>query len=344
LVIVGKDAAVDDAALQAYLNRGGKVVVLPRGQGTGLLGVQYAAQNDFAGASDVPTWPEAAGLSRSDLRLRAETPMVLVNGGCEVGAGGLLGRQVVGKNGGVALFCQADPEALPADQKTYLRYSRWRQTRALCQVLGNLRASFQVDARIFHPADVETLWLAGAWQGKQTLVLPKAPSPEQGHVDPGVTDQARAAIGPDIDESGWQKLELPKMLPIFSESDGELVFRRTITIPQEWAGKDLLLSLGNVDDFDDAFLDGQLVGRTDQTTKEYWSAKRNYRIPGKLVKAGKAVLALRVFDRFGGGGFGGQRGEMFIKPDAGAAAGNWYHRDYRSDFELGDDPFRYFRW
>jgi hypothetical protein len=49
------------------------------------------------------------------------------------------------------LWSQIDPTWLPADEKTYFRFTRWRQTRALTQVLANLGAAFEMDGRIFAP-------------------------------------------------------------------------------------------------------------------------------------------------------------------------------------------------
>ena len=54
---------------------------------------------------------------------------------------------------GVAIFCQIDPDGFRADDKTYFRYTRWRSTRAVAQLLANLGAAFAVDSRIFHPLD-----------------------------------------------------------------------------------------------------------------------------------------------------------------------------------------------
>jgi hypothetical protein len=52
---------------------------------------------------------------------------------------------------GVMLWTQIDPSSVPADEKTYFRFTRWRQTRALTQLLANLGASFTLDERIFSP-------------------------------------------------------------------------------------------------------------------------------------------------------------------------------------------------
>ncbi len=152
LVLVGPDATVDMTALNTYLQEGGNVFFLPRAQAEGWLGTTLKpAQDHFAGSLSVPGWPEAKGLSASDLRWRCylDKPPLILNGGAEIGADGLLGRKVVGK--GVAIFCQVDPDSFEAAEKTYFRYTRWRATRAVAQLLANLGASFAVDRRIFEP-------------------------------------------------------------------------------------------------------------------------------------------------------------------------------------------------
>ena len=47
------------------------------------------------------------------------------------------------------MYCQLDPTRFDADVKTYFRLTRWRQTRALCQVLSNLGGQFGADKVIF---------------------------------------------------------------------------------------------------------------------------------------------------------------------------------------------------
>jgi beta-galactosidase len=155
LVLVGPDATVDAAALSSYLEQGGKAFFLPRQQADGALGTTLkTAPDQFAGSLSAPDWPEARGLSVSDLRWRCylDTPPYLLSGGADIGADGLLGRKVVGK--GVAIFCQVDPDGLNADVKTYMRFTRWRATRTVSQLLANLGASFTVDNRFFRPLDI----------------------------------------------------------------------------------------------------------------------------------------------------------------------------------------------
>ena len=154
LAVIGAGATITDEAITSYLRAGGRVVFLPRRAATGSLGAVLRNNAGFTAAGvHLPDWPEAAGLSLSDLRRRAPSPAWLVErmpGGAETGAGGLLARQTVGK--GTALWCQFDPVVLDADAKTYLRFTRWRQTRALAQTLANCGGRFVTDeAGLFAP-------------------------------------------------------------------------------------------------------------------------------------------------------------------------------------------------
>jgi beta-galactosidase len=150
LVIVGAEAFVSDQELRGYLSAGGKVFFLPRRLPEAVLGISVREVKNFGGSLKVPSWAEARGLSASDLRLRAPMDAWLIESGGEVAADGLLSRAVSGK--GVAIFSQIDPDGLNADVNTYFRYTRWRQTRALAQILANMGASFKADSRFFQLA------------------------------------------------------------------------------------------------------------------------------------------------------------------------------------------------
>ena len=152
LTLIGTEPTLNMAALNAYLEQGGKAFFLPSAQAEGPLGISLEqAADDFAGSRSVPDWPEAKGLSASDLRWRSylDTSPYILRDGAEIGADGLLGRKSVKK--GVAIFCQVDPDGLNADEKTYMRYTRWRATRTVAQLLANMGASFEVDSMFFRP-------------------------------------------------------------------------------------------------------------------------------------------------------------------------------------------------
>ncbi len=76
-------------------------------------------------------------------------------------------------------------------------------------------------------------------------------------------------------------------------------YRRTLHIPQEWAGYDLELGIGRVDDYDWAYFNGQEIGHTayDTNPQDFWAVERKYKIPKKLVKfGGLNLIAVRVYD------------------------------------------------
>ncbi len=153
LAIVGAQANVKDADLRSYLNGGGKAFFLPRQVPVAGLGVGLQQSKDFGGSLVVPAWDEVKGVSGSDLRSRSFYDTWLIKSGGEIGADGLLSRVQVGK--GVAIFSQIDPDSLNADAKTYLRFTRWRQTRANAQILANLGASFKTDGVVFNGSSQE---------------------------------------------------------------------------------------------------------------------------------------------------------------------------------------------
>lgn len=147
LVVVGADASVDRAALEAFASKGGQVLVLPRAQADAGLGLRLVKRDDHLGSLNPPAWPQCRGLSASDLRARVESPAWVIADGAEIGADGMIGRRAMGR--GVILFCQVDPDRFDASKHTYLRFSRWRSTRALAQLLTNLGGTFAGDERVF---------------------------------------------------------------------------------------------------------------------------------------------------------------------------------------------------
>jgi beta-galactosidase len=343
LVVLGPDADATDAALDAYLIAGGKALVLAREAAEGLGGVRLERAANFPGSLDVPNWPEARGLGPSDLRWRADGEAWLLKEGVEIGADGLLGLRR--KGNGVSVYAQMNPMELNADELTYFRYTRWRQTRALNQLLANLGASFAADNWLFHATDAAAINLAGEWQAR--LVQRHEP-PEKFDDrirENGVSAEALRLVQPDAGNSGWQPVLIPGQWETYggqwNNADGEAVFRVEIDVPAEWAGQNLELGLGPVQSFDDTYWNGQLIGRTNTETKDWWKHPRSYIVPGEQVRPGRNVLAVRIYNDWANGGMVGSKELLYIRP---AGASQLYHPDYRDDFHFGDDPFRYTNW
>jgi hypothetical protein len=310
LAILGPEASVSAAALSAFLQGGGRALLLPRAPGADPWGAIGAAR-PYQAAPEVPAWPECRGLSRSDLRLRGTVDLapVQAQGTVVAGAGGLLGRQQVGA--GVALLLQLTPEMLPAREKTYFRYSQWRLTRTLTQVLANLGASFEMDARSLSPGwnlGYLPLPLAGEWLCQVESRLPASSDPAVRAKDSGIAKECEAWSAADLATGDWSKLALPgywENLPEVGEQDGAFWVRRDVDLPAEWVGQELVLQLGTVDDNDSTWFNGVKIGETSG-----WNVPRTYRVPAALVRAGRNLIAIRVFDEFGGGGFGGRPDDL----------------------------------
>ena len=115
-----------------------------------------------------------------------------------------------------------------------------------------------------------------------------------------------------FDDSSWGVMRLPeKIQTLWPATNGVFWFRKEVAIPSSWAGKNLTLSLGPVDDYDETYFNGKLVG-----SGEVWNMAREYVIPGKLVKAGKSVLCIRVTDDHGDGGLYGAADQLYLEgPD-----------------------------
>jgi sialate O-acetylesterase len=134
-------------------------------------------------------------------------------------------------------------------------------------------------------------------------------------IDPGDEGSAKGWATAGFDDSQWKTMGLPSTWEQRGLNiDGSVWFRKQIEIPAAWAGKDLTLSLGPIDDFDVTYFNGQKVGSVGEDVANFWQAPRRYTVPGNMVAAGEATIAVRVFDHFGGGGIYGEARQMFITP------------------------------
>jgi len=140
------------------------------------------------------------------------------------------------------------------------------------------------------------------------------------------TDGAWAATG--LDTANWKTMDLPQNwekagLPDF---DGVVWFRRSVRLPVDWIGKDLMLHLGPVDDYDTTWVNGTKVGGVDD-----WSTPRDYRIPAALAKSDRIEIAVRVLDTGGDGGIYGRPDQMKLELAGGGTpvslAGQWHYQE-----------------
>ena len=138
---------------------------------------------------------------------------------------------------------------------------------------------------------------------------------EKGNIDKALWAAA------NYDDTGWTQTAQPALWNNeLKDFDGIVWMRHAVEVPAALAGKDLKLELGAIDDEDITYWNGQRVGMT-----VGWNKNRTYTVPGKLVKAGRNVLTVRVYDTSGEGGF--RKGAKDFNATAGATtislAGNW---------------------
>jgi len=144
--------------------------------------------------------------------------------------------------------------------------------------------------------------------------------------DPG-SAEGMGWADPAFDASAWKTMALPQnweKVEGLGNFDGLMWFRSEVDVPAGWAGKSLVLELGPIDDRDTTFFNGVAVGEND-----LWTTPRRYTVPGRLVKAGRNVIAVRVLDTMGGGGIYGEAAQLKLSGPGGATvglAGEWRYR------------------
>ena len=142
------------------------------------------------------------------------------------------------------------------------------------------------------------------------------------HVDIDNTGIQKGWQKTDFDASSWRTLSVPgdwesqgitQINPEWQQSDdlkqpytGYAWYRRTVEIPADWKGKNVILNLGQVDDLDWTYFNGRLVGETTDRSGWVSSVQRSYQVPAAAIKfGGPNTIAVRVLDFRGLGGIRG---------------------------------------
>jgi len=101
----------------------------------------------------------------------------------------------------------------------------------------------------------------------------------------------------DLPAEGWREVSVPLTFED-EDFDGVVWFRKEIELPAGVEGASAKLHLGLLDDHDAAWVNGQLVGET-----QGWGNPRTYAVPEGILHAGRNVVAVRVMDTWGPGGW-----------------------------------------
>jgi sialate O-acetylesterase len=143
---------------------------------------------------------------------------------------------------------------------------------------------------------------------------------------------------PNYNDNTWQEMKLPvfwEQTPV-GDFDGVVWFRKQVVIPAEWRGKDLTLQLGPIDDMDETYINGKLIGK--YIGPGYWQINRVYKVVGSLTSDSLMTIAVRVIDTQGGGGLYGRGKKLVLYKDnietGMSLEGNWKYlpvAEYRAD-------------
>lgn len=142
--------------------------------------------------------------------------------------------------------------------------------------------------------------------------------------DIGYSDNVTNWANPALDISDWDRVDVPGYWdkPDIKNMPGVVWMVKEIDVPDHLAGKDATLFFGAIDDRDSTYFNGVKVGHSYMRGRE-----RNYTVPGKLVKAGKNRIVVRILNPDGPGGFYPDKDCSFISGDEQIdLAGQWKYK------------------
>ncbi len=105
-----------------------------------------------------------------------------------------------------------------------------------------------------------------------------------------------------FNDSQWEKIYVPSSWENegFNGYNGYAWYRITFDMPRGYYGGTLYLSLGRIDDVDETYFNGKLIGRSGSFPPDYqttYYAFRRYPIPEEYINiSGDNVIAVRVYD------------------------------------------------
>lgn len=144
-----------------------------------------------------------------------------------------------------------------------------------------------------------------------------------------------------FDDRDWQTMAVPGQweragIDGLGGFDGIMWFRTTVTLTAEQAERAATLHLGRIDERDRVWINGIAAGASVSAGE-----LRAYRLPPGLLKAGANVIAVRVVDEMGGGGFSSPANLLKLALEGGGdvpLAGNWRYKRSTADSAWGTPP------
>lgn len=142
----------------------------------------------------------------------------------------------------------------------------------------------------------------------------------------------------ELDESDWADIRVPASWESngYVGMDGVAWYRTTFQLNAREAQDDLELGVGQIDDSDSVWVNGQLVGGMQQS----WNVPRRYKVPAAVLRPGSNTVAVKVTDVSGNGGIAGSAEQVYVRPAGGQPhplAGEWKFRTAEVRVSLLDD-------
>ncbi len=119
--------------------------------------------------------------------------------------------------------------------------------------------------------------------------------------DAGNKGETEGWAKPETDTKDWKEGKMPQSIEKLNgkDFDGVVWVRRNIDIEAGKAGTDLSIILDRITDGVTVYFNGEKINGSDRSLD---NRKVNAKVPGKSVKAGKNVIAIRFFNPIGAGG------------------------------------------
>jgi len=152
----------------------------------------------------------------------------------------------------------------------------------------------------------ENWWAAGA---------PSNPAPWQNAA--AQSGEWRAAPEP---MRNWKTWGVPEL----ANHDGMVWFRRTFTLNNVQASQTATLSLGGIDEVDETWVNGQVIGDSFG-----WGTERSYQVPAGVLRAGENSVVVNVLSTWDAAGMYGPPEHMALRfPAASTVAlgGDWRYQ------------------
>ncbi len=136
--------------------------------------------------------------------------------------------------------------------------------------------------------------LEAPWDGSGTAAYENNPDV---HADPGNTGVGMGYADVEFDDSSWQDMIVGgSWIRQNIAGNGIVWLRSTVDIPASWENCEITLYGGEVDKQDISYVNGVEVGRIGKGFETcHYNTPRCYPVPAGVVKAGKAVVAIRAY-------------------------------------------------